>query len=283
MKIGRNREFRRILVALDASPHSLAALDAAVEMSVNLKAELIGLFVEDINLLRLSGMPFAQVMGHYSASQRKLNTGQLERQFRTQADWARRALVQAAQAVSLDWSFKVVRGSIPGELIAATKEADLIILGQKGWSDLHRVGSTAQTVMTQAETITLILREGSRLGNSVMTVFDGSKSADEALEVAGDLIRQGQGRLVVLIIAADPEQAQSHIDFVSNWSDQTGIQVFYRWLKEADPFMVCSLAQTEAGGVLVLPKDCDSLSDEMALAILSEVNCPVMFVCETDS
>ena len=42
---------RRILVALDASPHSLAALEAASELADALKAELVGIFVEDVNLL----------------------------------------------------------------------------------------------------------------------------------------------------------------------------------------------------------------------------------------
>ena len=50
-------QMRRILVAVDASPHSLAALDAALRLAADLEAEIIGLFVEDINLLRLAGMP----------------------------------------------------------------------------------------------------------------------------------------------------------------------------------------------------------------------------------
>ena len=46
---------RRILVALDASPASLSAMQNAVELAARLGAELIGLFVEDINLLRAGG------------------------------------------------------------------------------------------------------------------------------------------------------------------------------------------------------------------------------------
>ena len=46
---------RRILVALDASPHSQAALQAASELAAALKAELVGIFVEDVNLLHLAG------------------------------------------------------------------------------------------------------------------------------------------------------------------------------------------------------------------------------------
>ena len=43
---------RRILVALDSSPHSMAALETAVELAANLGARIIGLFVEEANLLR---------------------------------------------------------------------------------------------------------------------------------------------------------------------------------------------------------------------------------------
>ena len=55
--------FRRILVALDGSAHVLAALQAASEMAARMKSELVGLFVEDINLVRLAGLPFPRELG----------------------------------------------------------------------------------------------------------------------------------------------------------------------------------------------------------------------------
>ena len=51
---------RRILVAIDTSPHGSAALEAAARLATELRAELEGLFIEDINLLRLAGLPFAR-------------------------------------------------------------------------------------------------------------------------------------------------------------------------------------------------------------------------------
>ena len=48
----------RILVALDASPHSLNALRAAAELAAVTESELHGLYVEDLNLLRMCGLPF---------------------------------------------------------------------------------------------------------------------------------------------------------------------------------------------------------------------------------
>ena len=51
---------RRILVALDASTQSLAALRTAVTLAAELGAELEGLFVEDTNLMRMAMLPVAR-------------------------------------------------------------------------------------------------------------------------------------------------------------------------------------------------------------------------------
>src|SRR5215207_6945347 len=60
-------EVEYILVALDMSPHSEAALAAAAELAVALGLELRGLYVEDINLLRLCGLPFGIEYGSFTA------------------------------------------------------------------------------------------------------------------------------------------------------------------------------------------------------------------------
>ena len=70
---------QRILVALDASPHSQAALDAAATLAARVSAELQGLFIEDVNLLRLAELPFAREVGSFTATHRRLDARDLER------------------------------------------------------------------------------------------------------------------------------------------------------------------------------------------------------------
>ena len=53
------RGLARILVALDASASGRAALAGAAALAAELQAELLGLFVEDANLLRLASLPFS--------------------------------------------------------------------------------------------------------------------------------------------------------------------------------------------------------------------------------
>ena len=80
----------RIVVALDASPHSLAALRAAAQLAATIQAELYGLFVEDSDLLRLCDLPFCQEIGSFSATVRRLDSRSVERTLRVRAGHVQR-------------------------------------------------------------------------------------------------------------------------------------------------------------------------------------------------
>ena len=68
----------RVLILLDGSRLSLAALEAAAEIAAARNAEVLGIFVEEINLLRAAGYGFAQEVGGSSGLARPLETAALE-------------------------------------------------------------------------------------------------------------------------------------------------------------------------------------------------------------
>ena len=65
----------RVMVALDSTKQSQAALKAAAELAARLNVELIGLFVEDINLLQLASLPFAREIVYGSETKRSFSSG----------------------------------------------------------------------------------------------------------------------------------------------------------------------------------------------------------------
>ena len=107
---GRAAEIRRILVALDASPHSLPLLQVAAELASRMEAELLGLFVEDIELLRLADSPYACEILYPSATQTPLSRATMELKLRTLSEIARKALAAAASRAQVQWSFRTVCG-----------------------------------------------------------------------------------------------------------------------------------------------------------------------------
>src|SRR5688572_30276475 len=98
---------RRILVALDASTYSLAALRAATELATLLDIDLEGLFVEDINLLYLCGFPFTQEIGSFTAKARRMEDIEVERQLRTQAAAIHQVMNQVVLKTPVRWTFQV--------------------------------------------------------------------------------------------------------------------------------------------------------------------------------
>lgn len=121
------KRIRRVIVGLDPVQQSRALLEAAAELAGRMQAELLGLFVENQDLLHFAGLPFAREMGFESATRRALDVESMERTLRALAREARQALESAAEGTRVQWSFRVVRGAPAAELLAAAEETDLLI------------------------------------------------------------------------------------------------------------------------------------------------------------
>lgn len=125
-------KIQRILVAVDASPHSRAALEAAGELAARFDAELLGIFVEDLNLLRLAGLPFSEEMGLFSARRRRLRSGDLKRQLRIQARRAHETFSVVVERTHVSGEFHIVRGSVSHKILEASADADIVLFGENG-------------------------------------------------------------------------------------------------------------------------------------------------------
>jgi nucleotide-binding universal stress UspA family protein len=197
--------FRRIVVGLDASRTSLDALAAAADLARRVGAELAGLFVEDENVLRLAAFPFANVMRLPWGASETLDREKAEAQLRALAAGAREALERAASGRRIASSFRIARGSVVAEVLAAVKETDLLVLGAGGHSRSGRgtVGDTARAAADRAQSSVLLLRRGARLGEPVVAVDDGSAASSRAVALARALAA-APGPTLVEVRLGDP-------------------------------------------------------------------------------
>lgn len=274
------RAVRRILVALDASRHSLAALEAAAELAARWQAELLGLFVEDVNLLRLAGLPFLREVYSSSATAEPLDVVRMERALRVRAEQARRALAASAARAQVQASFRVVRGQVATEVLGAAAEADLLIMGRESWavSRRARLGSTALTVATRAA-CALLVRPGIPVRRPILVVDDGSRSASHALRVAARVAEALGGTLTVLVAADMPAAAGAATDRVAEVIGRRAVAVRVRPLPRVDVAHLARAVRAEGGGVLVLGSR-GLLRDEAVERLLHEIESPVLLVRE---
>jgi nucleotide-binding universal stress UspA family protein len=279
---GQALTIERILVALDASPHSLAALEAAVDLAARFQAELSGLFVEDENLLRLAELPFVREIGIFTATRRRIDSEEMERQIRVQSRRVRRVFTLTTERAHVQRSFRVARGAVLSEVLSAAAEADVLVLGQAGWSLLQRgrLGSTVRGILPEQFGLALILKEGTCLGDPLAVVYDGSPVAERAL-IAADALRRQPDKdraLIVLLLAEESQSAQTlQSQAASRLADRNAIAV-YRSLTSANALWLADILQAEGCGMLVLPARSSALQDSVLVELLEHLDLPVLLV-----
>ena len=277
-KQDEQQAIRRILVALDASLDSLAALEAAAELAASLEAELHGIFVEDYRLLRLSGLPVAREVRYPFVAPAKLDRARMERALRAQAAQARQALAAASERRHVAWSFQVVRGEVAPEVLAAALEADLLTLGKASRPLIRRVrmGSTARAAAESAPCCVLVLQRDAGIHPPVLVTYDGTPTAQKALMMAARLARQQAGDLTVLVVADTEAEAQRLRIEATDFLGRPGIKLRHRWLTDASSATLTQETHSERSGVLVLSSTV--IPQEALQTLLDAVDCPVLLV-----
>jgi len=276
----RKKSIERILVALDASPASQSALQTAVELAARFRAQLIGLFVEDINLLRVAQLPFAQEVSLFSPTYRRLESRDLERQLKVQAEQMRRSMARLAAAHNVAWDFRVTRGAVTTEVMTAGSEADLVILGKIGrsFSAARRMGSTVRMVVLQRRGLTLVLQPGSRLTVPVAAFYDGSESGRTALDTAGQLVKVQDGKLTVLVLAESKEEARRLQVEALDRLQRLDLGADFRLLVRPSIGGLLQMLHRETTGPVVIPCGLERLEGERLCALVDDMTNPVLLV-----
>jgi nucleotide-binding universal stress UspA family protein len=278
------RPIRRILVALDASGHSFAALDVAVKLATHVGADLRGVFVEDIDLLRAAELPIAQEVSSFTSTTRRMTSLRMERVFRVQADRSRQALAMAIRSLRIQHTFEVTRGRVPGELLQVAAEADLLVLGQAGSSRSSRrkIGRTAQAVLDRARLPVLLVRpdQRQRVEGGMLTLYDGSAAAEEALRLAVSMTAGSHERqLTVLLLAHDAHTSRTWHHQLTERLGERLPRLHFRPLESGETTRLTAVAREEQGGVLIVPTPCAAISSHQQ-ELLYAATMPVLFVPE---
>lgn len=282
--VSDSRVFRRILLALDSSAPSRAALEEAARLARRLGAELNALFIEDASLLDLAQSPFAR---HYNMLSRAVETVDLtlmEARLLAQASARRGAVEAVARRAGVRWSFRTVRGHVAEAVIAAAADQDLLLVGwatrQSGGDYLARIrlrrpggqqSSTLRKIALGSQRCVLLLREGDILGHPVAVVFDGEAGAQRALMVAAMLAGIARAKLVVLL-AGDESLAELAAAILR---ETTVREIEYSVLSAASVSAVCAARDRTGSGVVVLDAESPLLAGDDG-SPLAAFSCPVL-------
>lgn len=268
----------RILVALDTSAHGRAALTGAAALAAELRAELLGLFVEDANLLRLASLPFVGQAAWGLAAEDTRDEERMSRALRAEASRLRQLLETEAERLHLRWSFEVTRGAVAHELIEAAERVDLVVMGTAGRNPMTgaSLGSTARTVARLAPRSVAFLRPGVTPGRPVAVLYDGSEAARRALDLAGRLAREDGQNLIALLPADAPGGRAALARELEARLRTGGLQARVRELPPDGPEALAATVRAAGGRLLVLPAGHALCEEGPLAALLDRAGCPVV-------
>lgn len=272
------RPIRRILIALDASLNSHAALEAAVNLAEILQSDLLGLFVEDINLLRLTELPFVREVRFAERDVQRLDQETLVRKLRARAALLRHELEEMASERKLTSSFRVIRGPIDRELLAAALDADLVALGRLGHTVIRQnpLGSTARAIVSRAAAAVLLVKTDVGSG-PVIALYDGSENGHRALLLAAELANH-VGDLRVLVWASDEQTAYARRQYAIQLLEKTDIQLQFQHLSGDDPRRVIEWVDRQKGSLLILGGGEINLPEDIARILVDEAQQHLLFL-----
>jgi len=271
---------KRILVPLDASEHSMAALNTAAGLAAAQGAELEGLFVEDINLLQLCEFPFIREISFWGHTFRCMNRADTERQLRMRARQLKRILAEVATRHDVSWKFKVTRGGVPAEVLAAAEDADLTILGRSGWTMTRPriTGSTVRTVVSRGRGMTMIIQKGMRFQPPVQALFTGSELSEKALNVALDLGKKKDISILVYLLTDGGEKLKDMRGRVEEITSAKGVRASVQSIRAMDLKRISRTVRAYGPGPLFIPCEEPNLQGEDLQELINSLDNPVFLV-----
>jgi nucleotide-binding universal stress UspA family protein len=241
---------------------------------------VVGLFIEDRNLLRMASLPFAREVGLQSGAHRAVNKDVFEREFRSQAERARNTLWFMAERFRLSASFVVARGAVEAELLKALGDADMLSMGKGGSSVGARMGlgTTAKAIAAEAGGVVLLFSHVATVSGPPGVVYDGSANGEKALAAAAQLAHALGTHVMVLCPVEGSIDRGELEERAKNALESRTANLSFRQIVTRDVPDLARYVRSSGANTAVLPTKSAVLPAHAIETLVDRFSGPVMLV-----
>lgn len=267
---------RRILVALDGDESAHAALESAASLAAALEAELVGLFIEDTDLLRAAELPVTWSISRQAGGRTAIDAAAMGRALRVSAGQAGAAVAAVAERLRIKSSFRVLRGGMAEQVLTEARTCDMLALGASGEVMRRaRVEIAAGLMAMQTPGAVLLVHGRGRPTGPVLVLFDGSARAlTLGLRLAGIERR----RLVVAAVGANEPEAVERQEGAAAWLKRHDQRATIRRIVIDEPQAACGALRREYPGMLVVDRRGPVSGQIPVDALLKETGCSIFLL-----
>lgn len=281
LEIPRDETFRQILVALDDSSHSQAALKSAVSFAKRFDAHLKALFVEDINLHKAASVQTLQEINALTGEVRTVRREYISVQLGRISKRLRRLLEFIGRQTGIEYSFTSIKGDIEQTLLehARHSEVDLLALGRmsRRIGRCGEIGTTAGCIIENLDKPVLILNREAHLGNSVSLIYHSGEPQERLLELAEQILSRYSSKLT--IVSTSSKKDIEHDDDFNSFIDRiTAMGIPHRIIeaKNFDVHMFSLVMMRMNPGLVITDRDHHLLKGKKINRFMRRTSTPLM-------
>lgn len=265
-----------ILVALDHSSHSRAALESAAFIAQLMEAKIHGLFVHDNQWLRISKLSSLSEIDVLTGSISPMGREALEREIQKLEKSIKKHFEIITRQHQLPHRWSTKKGEVADKVLEAAENCDIITIGSKGrsYSKTKKLGSTAATIIRSANKPILILQKRHNLNYPPIAIFDGSKKSISGLKIAEQIARRNETHLTVIDLSKAFPSTEKTGQALTSLKKNTKILQLNQPNMGRFLFMINKLQ----AGLLILPKNERFTRINTIEHILDSADCPVLLI-----
>jgi hypothetical protein len=205
-------QFRRALLGLHHDSSRLG-VQTAVDVARLLDLEILGLFVQEDQLLQLATLPFAREFSPY-AGWRSLDHEQLSRDLRAAATSAQKLFTRSVKDLPTACEFGVVTGSMTEAISAHARTDDIVVLSAPAALANHEAAEMPkliETALRSAAAVMLVPRRIARLNGDIVAI--AARRDDPSIHVAAAIADAAKEELAVIeLFEANGRDAEARPD-----------------------------------------------------------------------
>lgn len=266
--------FTRLVLGLQTSRDE-HALRFGVEFANLLHLDLLGLFVEDVNLRQLARFPFARELRTLEGDWRPLQLDRLSNELDLATRRAERLFADAAKALTGKYRFEVVRGAV-SEAISLVSRANDIVMIPEPVNLAERAtlepSSFHQAALGSAASVMFAPPHPLRNRGAIAVI---ARSDDETtIETAAAIAATSAEKLIILRVG--DETPPSHIPTTPAATELRGRTLTIDRAALGNPHAVAHALEGMHERIVVAPRGL--ISDDTARSTASLRRLPVLLV-----
>lgn len=267
-----NSRRSRVVVWLDPTAPQEASLQALADLGA--ATEILGLFVEDLDLLDLSRLSVAREITFDGTAARTVDQGRIEQQFRVHSARMRALFEAAARKLAARHTFRVTRGVLRAELLKVSTECDTLVVAHSRRNFGPRLTMRAQLaeLLSGGPPTLVFVQEQWRTGQRIIALFDGSAASEVALQTAAAIARTEHLGLSVWTPAEGGEELQARAAKILGDANHC----VFRSMPFDDIDSLARNADAENARVVVVPGSDPDARHELVAGLLDRASCSII-------